>query len=837
MPLPIPNLDDKSFQQIAEEGRSLIPSVSPEWTDHNVHDPGITFLELFAWLAEIEHYRLNRTSAASFRNFFLLSGLTPRDQQAAEVAIELGFEDQKSGVLIPANTKVTSVGNEGIPFQTIRDRYLTTARLKQVVTHAGGRAILQTKAQDNVAGYYEAFGPSPVEGDYLELGFEGEIKDGLFEGWFNEQQGHLAITLFEGDLTQRPPFAPGDRGFVSSARVRWEYLTDSRWSKLSIVEDGTLNLSRSGELTFLKPEQPPKLTRDNTGGKNRTFFWLRALLVGGRYEIPPRISAIRTNTIRARQVNTIVNEDLGRGLGTPDQMVRLQNMPLLLDAKVSDGPFQVGEVLDWRALVTSLTKPLGTYEPERAGAVEYVARRLREDAGAIIEAKDRFDDGKKDSLAQAFNKLLDLPDLYRREKFAWVRIPEELREMEADQARECSRGEHVRRFNRFLLQAIFPDQILSERLVIQTGIPAKLSEPEPESVDAGVTSGDFSQCESLATAKDGSKRWTTWDRVDDFSQSGPQDSHYMLDAETATVLFGNGLNGRVPQPTEFVRARFYLYTRGEKGNLSAGQRWQLALLQPDNKRIELRGENREPAAGGRKSETLDEAKARSREVFRKQHPVLTAKDYEVATRNTPGLRVARAKVVANFNPKLPGLRLPGEVTIVVVPQPAPKTAFANAPPPEPSDGFLSTVRNHLETLRLVATNVHVIGPNYVPVKVRCRVFLKKGASEEDTSKSIRKALDEFLDPVSGGPNRNEGWPFGRSVFPSEIHQQLAKLAGVDYVAGVALNENKPGDPLALSYNGLPTPGAHKVELVPFERRRQVTGDVEGGGCQGGGCRD
>src|SRR5215210_3175846 len=129
MALPIPNLDDKDFLRIVEEARALIPSTAPEWTDHNVHDPGITFIELFAWLAEIEHYRLNRTSAASFARFLTLAGVTPLSQQAAEAAIVFDSEKLKRGLLVPANTRISPLGNESVPFETIRDTYLTTAKL------------------------------------------------------------------------------------------------------------------------------------------------------------------------------------------------------------------------------------------------------------------------------------------------------------------------------------------------------------------------------------------------------------------------------------------------------------------------------------------------------------------------------------------------------------------------------------------------------------------------------------------------------------------------------------------------------------------------------------
>jgi hypothetical protein len=62
MPLEIPNLDNRRWADLVEEARALIPRVAPRWTDHNVHDPGMTFIELFAWLAEMQLYQLNRVA-------------------------------------------------------------------------------------------------------------------------------------------------------------------------------------------------------------------------------------------------------------------------------------------------------------------------------------------------------------------------------------------------------------------------------------------------------------------------------------------------------------------------------------------------------------------------------------------------------------------------------------------------------------------------------------------------------------------------------------------------------------------------------------------------------
>ncbi len=72
MPLTLPNLDDLSWEQLVREGRSLIPAYAPEWTNHNAADPGITLMELFAYLSEILIYRLNLVSENNLREFLKL---------------------------------------------------------------------------------------------------------------------------------------------------------------------------------------------------------------------------------------------------------------------------------------------------------------------------------------------------------------------------------------------------------------------------------------------------------------------------------------------------------------------------------------------------------------------------------------------------------------------------------------------------------------------------------------------------------------------------------------------------------------------------------------------
>ncbi len=72
MPIPLPNLDDRTFADLAEEARTMIPGLAPGWTDHNPSDPGITLVELFAHLAEMMVYRTNQVPDANLRVFLKL---------------------------------------------------------------------------------------------------------------------------------------------------------------------------------------------------------------------------------------------------------------------------------------------------------------------------------------------------------------------------------------------------------------------------------------------------------------------------------------------------------------------------------------------------------------------------------------------------------------------------------------------------------------------------------------------------------------------------------------------------------------------------------------------
>jgi hypothetical protein len=91
MSLPLPTLDDRRFDELALEARSLIRSYAPEWTNYNASDPGITLLELFAWLAEMIVYRADQVTDRH-RLVFLRLLSAPKDKPGLD---ELPVDEER----------------------------------------------------------------------------------------------------------------------------------------------------------------------------------------------------------------------------------------------------------------------------------------------------------------------------------------------------------------------------------------------------------------------------------------------------------------------------------------------------------------------------------------------------------------------------------------------------------------------------------------------------------------------------------------------------------------------------------------------------------------------
>ena len=87
--LPEISLDTIGFEEIVKKARSQIAEIYPQWTDYNYHDPGITILELFAFLKEAQQFYIDQTNDSMRKKFLQLIGVVPMSRHAAQTTIKL----------------------------------------------------------------------------------------------------------------------------------------------------------------------------------------------------------------------------------------------------------------------------------------------------------------------------------------------------------------------------------------------------------------------------------------------------------------------------------------------------------------------------------------------------------------------------------------------------------------------------------------------------------------------------------------------------------------------------------------------------------------------------
>src|SRR4249920_244656 len=114
MPLPSPILDDRSYQQLRDEMVRRIPVYAPEWTDHNASDPGVTLIELFAFLGENLLFRFNQIPESTKLQFLRLLDVPLQPASPADGFVAFTTE-LTAGVLVEQRTVVRA---GSVPFET-----------------------------------------------------------------------------------------------------------------------------------------------------------------------------------------------------------------------------------------------------------------------------------------------------------------------------------------------------------------------------------------------------------------------------------------------------------------------------------------------------------------------------------------------------------------------------------------------------------------------------------------------------------------------------------------------------------------------------------------------
>jgi len=182
------------------------------------------------------------------------------------------------------------------------------------------------------------------------------------------------------------------------------------------------------------------------------------------------------------------------------------------------------------------------------------------------------------------------------------------------------------------------------------------------------------------------------------------------------------------------------------------------------------------ADSGRDEETLDEAKQRAPRAIKSRCRAVTAEDFEYLAMLAANIK--RAKALPLFHPDFPGVKVPGVVTVIVVPD-------SDAPNPTPSDGTLRTVCAYLDQRRLLTTELYVIRPTYQYVEIHVEVIVDDNADLAEVKERIEQTLLAYFHPLKGGDD-GQGWPFGGTMFFSRVNHRVFTITGVQSVTRLVI---------------------------------------------------
>ncbi len=317
MPLPAPNLDDRRFQDLVDDAKRLVQQRCPEWTDHNVSDPGVTLIEAFAQMVDQLIYRLNRVPDRHYIKFLDLLGVKLFPPTAATGTVTFWLAaPQPAPVLVRAQTEVATPRTdmeEPVVFGTTAELQIMPCELSRVATQAAtGVTVDGTTNLEN--GQLPCFSERPQPGDALLVGLSNAVPACVVVLRFDcPVRGH-------GIDPRNPPLV-------------WAAWNGTGWTECEVERDDAGGFNRSGEVVLHIPpsHRASVITQQRAG-------WLRCQVVPAaagqpEYTATPEIAAIRAFTIGGTvgivHAETIHDEILGISDGTPGQRFALQRRPVL----------------------------------------------------------------------------------------------------------------------------------------------------------------------------------------------------------------------------------------------------------------------------------------------------------------------------------------------------------------------------------------------------------------------------------------------------------------------------------------------------------------------------
>lgn len=309
-----PNLFQRRFQDLVEIGRARIPALAPEWTDHNAHDPGITLMELLAWVAEAQLYSLSHLRRDERTAYAALLGIATSGTRSATGLIWSDRQDPESPattfrktVVIPEDAAIHLAGTDDPIFTPVHKLLWSPGRIDKLETRLPrGRKTDHTATNERSGTPFLPFGEKAGPRAVLAMNFVCRDKAGLFgEDRENAKGAYWAIGV---RVASPPGSIPSPERDVESKRsplVATFIAADER-VELKIVSDTTQGFLTTGVVL---------LDLDDVTDSH-TSFTIEFRSPSG-FPRPPRVLRIEPNVIPIQQGRT-VHQELHVANGQPD---------------------------------------------------------------------------------------------------------------------------------------------------------------------------------------------------------------------------------------------------------------------------------------------------------------------------------------------------------------------------------------------------------------------------------------------------------------------------------------------------------------------------------------
>ena len=244
--LTTPKLDNRTWQDIVDEARALIPRYAPQWTDHNSSDVGITLVELFAWLSKGSSTASTRCPSAttSRSSTCWASFAIPRRRHAPMLTFTAAPSAPATGAPVPAGTRVQTRGTDADPpivFETDTDLAVLPVGMPTALFI--GKALFQKYS--NVS---SDFTLPPADGTTLRIAPGASVM--LLLGFDGATTKPIKLDVALYKPVRRDPVTN-----VAQVLVSWHESTGTTaptsWPQVGSVGDGTDGLVRDGVVTLV----------------------------------------------------------------------------------------------------------------------------------------------------------------------------------------------------------------------------------------------------------------------------------------------------------------------------------------------------------------------------------------------------------------------------------------------------------------------------------------------------------------------------------------------------------------------------------------------------------